>query len=133
MPDPASPAAALTLHAVRLLGFADTDRVAARYGLDRDGTASLLEDFRADGWVRRSEFAGTTGWSLTDLGRAEDERLLADELAAAGASGTVRDVHERFVPSTTASRPRSPGGSCDRSAAAPSPPTTTPTSVGTTG
>lgn len=98
MPDEASPAAALTLHAVRLLGFADTTRVAARYGLDGDGTTSPLEDFRAHGWVRRSEFAGTAGWSLTDPGRAEDERLLADELAAAGARETVTEVHERFVP-----------------------------------
>ena len=85
MPDDTPRAAALTLHAVRLLGFADTTRVAARYALDREGTTSVLEDFRARGWVRRSEFAGTAGWSLTDLGRAEDERLLADELAAAGA------------------------------------------------
>ncbi|MBM7512336.1 hypothetical protein JOD65_001880 [Nocardioides cavernae] len=83
---------------MRLLGFADTPRVAARFGLDRDDTSSLLEDFRADGWVTTSEFAGTAGWSLTDRGRAADERLLADELAATGARETVVQVHERFVP-----------------------------------
>jgi len=93
-----SDAPLLTLHAVRLLGFADTDRVAARTGFARDDTASLLEDFRANGWVARSEFAGTAGWSLTDRGRAEDERMLADELAEAGARETVALVHERFVP-----------------------------------
>ncbi|MCP3422589.1 transcriptional regulator [Nocardioides pinisoli] len=98
MPTDRSSPALLTLHAVRLLGFADTPRVAARYRLDTTRTASLLEDFRAGGWVTRSEFAGTGGWSLTDSGRAEDERLLADELSASGGRAVVARVHASFVP-----------------------------------
>nr|WP_253942405.1 transcriptional regulator [Nocardioides sp. zg-1230] len=88
----------LALHAVRLLGFADTARVAARYRLDRDGVGSHLEDLRARGWVTRSEFAGTSGWSLTDRGRCEDERLLATELDATGARDAVAEAHTLFLP-----------------------------------
>ena len=49
----------LVLHAVRLLGFADEGRVAARFALDRGEVVESLEDFEAFGWVQRSRFAGT--------------------------------------------------------------------------
>ncbi len=55
-------------------------------------------DFEAYGWVTRSEFAGSGGWSLTDGGRAENERRLAAELEASGARSTVVEVHRRFLP-----------------------------------
>lgn len=41
---------------------------------------------------------GSTGWSMTDRGRAENERRLAAELDAAGARSTVVEVHSRFLP-----------------------------------
>lgn len=88
----------LTLHAVRLLGFAPPDRVALRYGLARAATEESLYDFEAQGWVTRSEFAGAVGWSLTARGRAEDERRLAAELDACGGRPTVAGVHARFLP-----------------------------------
>ena len=88
----------LALHAVRLLGFADTARVASRFRLDRAETEESLLDFEAFGWVRRSGFAGTSGWSLTDSGNAENERRLAEELDGIGARGLVADVHDRFLP-----------------------------------
>ena len=60
----------LVLHAVRLLGFADEGRVAARFALDRGQVAESLKDFEAFAWVQRSRFAGTGGWSLpTRVGR----------------------------------------------------------------
>ncbi|NYE35152.1 hypothetical protein F4692_000256 [Nocardioides cavernae] len=88
----------LTLHAVRVLGFASSGAVAARSGLATADVEERLEDLRARGWTTRSEFAGTGGWSLTDAGRAEDERLLADELHERGARDVVADVNERFGP-----------------------------------
>ncbi|MDR6988485.1 hypothetical protein J2Y66_002989 [Paenarthrobacter nitroguajacolicus] len=87
----------LTLHAVRLLGFADTEAVAARFARDRAVVESELIDAGVAGFVSYSTFAGTSGWSLSSLGRAENERLLAHELDDAEARGTVVAVHEEFA------------------------------------
>jgi hypothetical protein len=57
-----------------------------------------LQDFEACGWVSRFEFAGTGGFSLTEAGRAENERLLAVELAACGGEDEVVRVHAAFLP-----------------------------------
>lgn len=88
----------LVLHAIRLLGFAATHQIAHRYGLDRRLTMEDLLDFEAHGWVTRSEFAETEGWSLTERGRAENERRLAAELDASGARSAVSGVYQRFLP-----------------------------------
>ncbi|MET8866092.1 transcriptional regulator [Nonomuraea sp. NPDC004580] len=88
----------LVLHAVRVLGFADTPELARRYGLDAAETEELLRDAEARGWVGRSAFAGTGGWSLTERGRTENERRLAAELADAGGTDEVRDVYRAFLP-----------------------------------
>ena len=88
----------LALHAVRLLGFADAGRVAGRFQLDRAAVESALEDFRASGWVTRSEFDGTAGWSLTEAGRLEHERRLAAELDAIAGRAALTAVHQAFVP-----------------------------------
>jgi hypothetical protein len=88
----------LALHGVRVLGFSTASRVAARYGLDADVVEEALLDFQARGWVSWSGFAGSSGWSLTDAGRVENERRLADELDRAGARDAVTGVHAAFVP-----------------------------------
>ncbi|MEW2356253.1 transcriptional regulator [Spirillospora sp. NPDC029432] len=93
-----SPAGLLVLHAVRVTGFADTPVIARRYGLDLVETKELLRDAEARGWVEHTAFAGTAGWSLTEAGRAENERLLAAELARVGGADEVRDVFRRFLP-----------------------------------
>jgi hypothetical protein len=72
--------ATLTLHAVRLLGFADTASVAYRFRQNVDEARERLLDFEAVGWVSHSEFGGAAGWSMTPMGRAEGQRRLADEL-----------------------------------------------------
>ena len=59
-------------------------RGAARYGLPPDAVEDTLPDFEARGWVRRQSFAGSSAWSLTDAGRAENEHRLAAELDRAG-------------------------------------------------
>jgi hypothetical protein len=88
----------LTLHAVRLKGLADEAEVASRFDLDRSESDELLLDYEAYGWVTRSDFAGTAGWSLTPAGRAEDERRLAAELQVTGATDTVHDAYRSFLP-----------------------------------
>ncbi|MEU9891560.1 transcriptional regulator [Sphaerisporangium sp. NPDC051011] len=93
-----SPPGLLVLHAVRITGFADTPVIAHRYGLDTAETKELLLDAEALGWVEHAAFAGTGGWSLTERGRAENERELAAELARVGGAGEVRDVYREFLP-----------------------------------
>jgi hypothetical protein len=93
-----SQACDLALHGVRVLGFPTAGRVAARYGLPPDAVAESLLDYEARGWTRRYTFAGTSGWSLTDAGRAENERRLAAELSQAGLRDLVTAVHAAFLP-----------------------------------
>jgi hypothetical protein len=88
----------LTLHAVRLKGMADDAEVAARFQLDTILVAELLLDFQAFGWIRRVEFAGTAGWSLTESGRLQNERQLAHELAATDSNSSIRDTYVTFLP-----------------------------------
>lgn len=87
----------LVLHAVRLLGFADTPAVARRFSLNVDETRTALEDAEARGWTTYSSFAGTAGWSLTEQGRAENERLLKAE----GHKEAVQQVYDEFLPLNT--------------------------------
>lgn len=93
-----SPHDLLVLHAVRITGFADTPVIAHRYGLDAAETEEALRDAEARGWVEHTAFAGTGGWSLTESGRAENERLLTAELARADGADEVRDVYREFLP-----------------------------------
>jgi hypothetical protein len=88
----------LALHGVRVLGFATTPRVAARYGLDVDAVEGLLRHFAAEGWVDHLSFGDSAGWSLTDSGKAENERRAAAELDRAGAREAVVEAHARFLP-----------------------------------
>ena len=88
----------LALHGVRVLGFPTAARIAGRYGLDAHATGESLLDCEARGWVRQLSFAGTSGWSMTDAGRVENERRLAAELDQAGARATVIGVHAEFGP-----------------------------------
>ncbi|MFF0269679.1 transcriptional regulator [Kribbella sp. NPDC004536] len=84
----------LVLHAVRLLGFADSPAVAKRFSLDLDETKNALAQAVARNWTTYSSFAGTAGWSLTDAGRAENERLLKAE----GGKEIVQEVYDKFLP-----------------------------------
>ncbi len=87
----------LALHAVRLKGMADDRAVAERFGLDQAAITELLLDFQAYGWITGSSFAGTGGWSLTDSGRAENERQLAAELEVVAGCKVVHATYEDFL------------------------------------
>jgi hypothetical protein len=88
----------LALHGVRVLGFPTTSRLAGRYRLDLAAAEESLLDFEAYGWVSRLSFAGSSGWSMTDAGRVEDERRLAAELDRAGVRDKVSAAHDAFRP-----------------------------------
>ncbi len=92
-----SPPDLLVLHAVRLLGFADTDRVAAHFRLDHAVVEEHLEDARARGWVDRSSFGGRSGWFLTARGKVEDERRLAAELDGTGRRDELVGAYDDFL------------------------------------
>ncbi len=96
MGSPSSPEL-LALHAVRLSGMTDAAGVSRRTGLGRELAEELLLDDEARGWVRRVAFADLAGWSLTEAGRLEGERLLTEELDRTGARPTVEDAHDTFA------------------------------------
>jgi len=93
-----SPSDLLVLHAVRVLGYADTERVAARAGLDGSAVLEQLLDAEAAGHVTWQSFADDGGWSLTDAGKVHGERLLAVELDDVAARDVVREVLDGFGP-----------------------------------
>ena len=92
----ASDPALLSLHGVRVLGAPSTAQVADRFGLRAAVVAEHLLDAQAYGWVRRHEFFGET-WSMTERGRAENERQLAAELDAVGGRAAVAEAHRLFL------------------------------------
>lgn len=92
------PALLRVLHAVRLLGFTDTDPLAARAGIAPDRARDVLCAAEHEGWVRYVSFADLGGWSLTDAGTAENERLLSQELLAVDPEGAISSVHTDFRP-----------------------------------
>jgi hypothetical protein len=94
----ASPPDLLVLHAVRIKGFADAAAITRRFGLDANQTEEYLLDAEAHGWVTFTAFGETAGWSLTEHGRAENERRLAAELSDARGEQVVREAYGEFLP-----------------------------------
>src|SRR3954451_6128139 len=86
----------LVLHSVRLKGFAEPDAVAALAGLAEDDVVKHLDALLDDGMVVHRE-GRVTGWQLTATGRAEQERLLAEELDDTGTRDAVDSAYRRFL------------------------------------
>jgi hypothetical protein len=84
------------LHTLRCLGFTDLARVADAASLTEAETESRLIDLAVDGLVTRTP-GPFGGWGLTEAGKSEDARLVAEELAAAGTRGEVTAAFERFL------------------------------------
>lgn len=86
----------LALHGLRLKGFAEAAAIADLVGLDEaDVTAALTT-------AAESEFAmyrdgRRTGWALLPAGRIENERLLAEEIDAAGCRDVVQKAYDDFL------------------------------------
>lgn len=88
----------LILHAVRIIGFADVDAVAARARADNDATLHLLREAERQGWVQHLAFADLGGWSLTEAGRSENERQLTAERTEADPDNTIPATYRDFLP-----------------------------------
>lgn len=88
----------LLLHAVRLLGFADTAVIAANAGITVGAAADLLREAERLGRVQHVSFADLAGWSLTDTGKMENERQLATERASADPERQITATYRDFLP-----------------------------------
>src|SRR5699024_10721393 len=88
----------LALHAVRVLGFADTPVIAEHAALTLGDATDLLQEAEHHGWVQHSSFADLAGWSLTDEGKAENERLLAAERDIVDPDGRITGAYQAFLP-----------------------------------
>ncbi|KAA9393685.1 transcriptional regulator [Kocuria coralli] len=86
------------LHTIRLLGFADSSVIADRAGIPHDETVAALQEARSRGWAQDTAFADLQGWSLTEAGRAENERELARERTSADPEGRIAAVYREFLP-----------------------------------
>lgn len=84
------------LHAVRMLGYAGTSPVSERAGLPATQVDEALLDAQAAGQVIWTRFEDAGGWSLTEAGKAEGEKLLAEEMERAGARVAVESVMNEF-------------------------------------
>jgi hypothetical protein len=88
----------LVLHGVRIKGMADMDTISRRFSLDAAEVQEHLLDYEASGVIQGVAFADVRGWSLTEAGRKENERLLASELNQAAARDVVAHSHTAFAP-----------------------------------
>lgn len=86
------------LHAVRLLGFANIPAIASRAATTEEKTRTALRDFESRGWVREMSFVDLHGWSLTDSGRTENERMLAREREIADPHDLIPAIYRDFLP-----------------------------------
>lgn len=78
-------------------GFAEIDELARLLAMSLADVSERIASFERSGYVRH--LAGDlAGWTLTAVGRVEDERLLAAELDAVGARDDVGRVYREFVP-----------------------------------
>ena len=88
----------LVLHGVRVLGAPSAGDVARVYDLHPAMVVEHLLDAEAYGWARRYDWFGTTSWSLTERGKAKNERQLAVELDATDCREQVAAAHRSFLP-----------------------------------
>jgi hypothetical protein len=96
MTSPPDPQRLRVLHALRLVGFADTEVIARRTGLPDSVVVAALVPAEQEGLARRRE-GRMPGWILTADGRAEGERLLAAELQESGGRDVIAAAYRRFL------------------------------------
>jgi hypothetical protein len=86
----------LALHGLRLKGFGEVAAVAAAVNADEATVAELLPALQLQELVLRRD-GRLAGWALTAAGRAEQQQLAADDLAASGTHALVDDAYRRFL------------------------------------
>ena len=90
------------LHAVRLIAYADTARIAHCSDASPNAALQHLGDAWRRGWVQPSSFAGDEGCSLTESDKAHREDLMAtltDTIAALETAATALAEIERLLTS----------------------------------
>jgi hypothetical protein len=87
----------LVLHGLRVKGFAETDVLADAVALDDVTVVRALEAFAEQGLVSRKQGVQVSGWVLSPQGRAEHEKLLADELDASGGRSEIERRYGEFM------------------------------------
>nr|WP_245347105.1 transcriptional regulator [Arthrobacter stackebrandtii] len=88
----------MVLHAVCLLGFADSRAVAERAGTSHGTAVQVLGRAERAGWIQHFTFADLAGWSLTDPGKSENERQLAAERGTVDRENTIPAIYGGFLP-----------------------------------
>src|SRR5690625_7633419 len=91
----------LILHAVRLLGFANSEGIATRAGTSAAEAVRVPDQADTRGWVQHLGFADPEGWSLTDTGRAEHDRPLAAARELADPYNALASVYREVLRLTT--------------------------------
>jgi hypothetical protein len=91
----------LTLHGLRLKGFAEAPAVAAAVGLEVAAVEEQLAKLAVEALATHRE-GRLSGWTLTKDGRAEQERLARDDLAGSGGLEGVRSAYAAFLELNTA-------------------------------
>lgn len=86
----------LLVHTLRLKGFVTAEAVAEASGAADDDVAAVLAELEAAGLARYRE-GRMTGWMLTPEGRTKGERLLGEELEAAGLRDMVSRAYDSFL------------------------------------
>ena len=88
--------ALLALHGLRLKGFAEASVIADLFDLDETTVTAELERAAAPDFVMFRD-GRRTGWALKPTGRAENERLLREELDATGHRDLVQRSYDQFL------------------------------------
>ncbi len=86
----------LVLHTLRCMGYTDLERIAGVTGILPGEVESRLIDLAIDGLVTKVP-GPFGGWGLTEEGKTEDARLIAEELSASGARPAVVEAFEQFM------------------------------------
>ena len=93
-----SPDAVLrVLHALRTKGMAEVEAVVRATGLSVGEVGAVLDELGERGWVRYRDGKRAKGWMLLGDGRAEGERLVADEIEASGLRSRVFELYQSFL------------------------------------
>ena len=87
----------LALHALKLKGFADVAALSLAAGMVPEDMSFQLSGLAGEGLVAHRE-GRVRGWSLTPVGRAEHERLVALDVEDSGRRSDIDDCYRRFLP-----------------------------------